>query len=87
VYPEGMAGSGEFPLKRELETFEAHRGELLGRAPGKYALVHHDELAGVFDTEPDAIDEGYRTFGNVPFLVKRIEAVDVPERLPYPTAA
>jgi hypothetical protein len=68
------------PLQQELETFEAHRAELLGQAPGKFALVHSDQVAGIFDTEADAIREGYRQFGNVPFLVKRIEAVDTPER-------
>jgi hypothetical protein len=68
------------PLQQELETFEAHRAELLGRAAGKYALVHHDQVVGVFDTDADGIREGYRLFGNVPFLVKKIEAVDIPEQ-------
>jgi hypothetical protein len=67
-------------LQTELRTFEAHRAELLGRAAGRFALVHEDEIAGVFDTEADAIREGYGRFGNVPFLVKRIEPVDIPER-------
>jgi hypothetical protein len=70
----------EPPLRQELETFEEHRAELLGRAAGKFALVHDGQVAGVFDTEADGIAEGYRQFGNVPFLVKRIEAVDIPER-------
>jgi hypothetical protein len=70
----------EPPLRQELETFDAHRAELLGRAPGKYALVHTDQVVDVFDTEADAIREGYRRFGNVPFLVKKIAPVDIPER-------
>jgi hypothetical protein len=77
-----MEGSEDFPLRRELEVYESHRAELLSRAPGKYALIHGDELAGVFDTEADGINEGYRRFGYVPFLVHRIQAVDVPEYLP-----
>jgi hypothetical protein len=68
------------PLQHELEVFEAHRAELVGRAAGKYALVHGDEIAGVFDTENDAIRDGYGRFGNEPFLVKLIEPVDTPER-------
>jgi hypothetical protein len=67
-------------LQQELATFDAHRAELFGHAPGKFALVHGDEILGVFDTDSDAIREGYRHFGNVPFLVKKIEAVDIPER-------
>lgn len=70
----------EPPLRQELETFDAHRAELLGRAAGKFALVHEDQVIGIFDTEADAIRDGYRQFGNVPFLVKKIEPVDIPER-------
>jgi hypothetical protein len=72
----------EPPLRQELETFDARRAELLGRAPGKYALVHADQVIDVFDTEADAIREGYRQFGNVPFLVKKIMPIDIPERFP-----
>jgi hypothetical protein len=67
-------------LQQELATFDAHRAELLGQAAGKFALVRGEDINGVFDTEADAIREGYRQFGNVPFLVKKIEAVDIPER-------
>lgn len=66
------------PLAEELATFEAHRSELLGSAENRFALVHHSEVVGTYDTELDAITEGYRRFGNVPFLVKRVAAFDVP---------
>jgi len=75
-----MAAPEEFPLARELDAFEAHRQELMGRAAGRYALVHGDQLAGEYDTENNAIAEGYKLFGNVPFLVKKVEAVDIPRR-------
>ncbi len=75
-----MSRPEEFPLARELDAFDGHREELMGRAAGKYALLHGDHLAGEFDTEADAIAEGYQMFGNVPFLVKRIEPVDIPRR-------
>jgi hypothetical protein len=84
MYARGMAtpqrDQPEQPLQQETETFEAHRAELLGRAAGKYALIHGDQLVDVFDTEADAIRDGYRQFGNVPFLVKKVTDVDVPER-------
>ena len=80
LYPDLMADTGDFPLQRELETFEAHRAELLGQAPGKFALVHDGQVVDVFDAEADGIREGYRQFGNVPFLVKKIEPVDIPQR-------
>jgi hypothetical protein len=81
LYAHGMTiPQQEPPLRQELETFDAHRAELLGRAQGKFALVHGDQVVDVFDTEADGIREGYRQFGNVPFLVKRIVPVDIPER-------
>lgn len=66
------------PLERELEYFEQHRSELLGRAQGKFALVKDQTLVDTFDNQFDAIRAGYRKFGNEPFLVKQIVAVDVP---------
>jgi len=63
-------------LDAELKTYEDHRDELLGTAEGKFILIHGAEVVGVFDAESDAIREGYERFGNVPFLVKRVERVE-----------
>ena len=68
------------PLAEELQAFENHRAELLGTAAGKFALVHGSEVVGTYETERDAIAQGYRQFGNVPFLVKQVLAFDQPER-------
>lgn len=65
-------------LARELETYEQNRERLLGEALGKYVLIHGDEIVAAYDTEGDAINEGYRRFGNVPFFVRLISAVDEP---------
>ena len=65
-------------LATELETFEAHKVALLAEAKGKFALVHGHEVVGSYDTEGDAIAQGYRQFGNVPFLVKEIVEVERP---------
>jgi hypothetical protein len=35
--------------------------------------------ASIYATEMEAIDDGYHKFGNVPFLVKEIVAVEQPE--------
>jgi hypothetical protein len=59
------------PLSKELATFERLRGELLS-APGKFAVIHGDELAGVFETYADALQAGYQKFGLSSFLVKQI---------------
>jgi hypothetical protein len=72
--------TSENTLVTELETFAAHRDELVAAGEGKYALVHGQEVVGVYDTEGDAIRQGYTQFGNVPFLVKHVVQVEVPER-------
>ena len=77
-----MAAPEDFPLRAELEAFESRRAELVDRASGKFALIRGDRLAGIYDTEADGIREGYRLFGNVPFLVQVIRPVDVPEHVP-----
>lgn len=63
-------------LDRELKVFESKREELLGQYAGKYVLIKGDDIFSAYDTEADAINDGYRHFGNVPFLVKRVAAVD-----------
>ena len=65
-------------LQPELELFERHRLELLARASGKFALVKGSDIVGTFETEGDAIREGYQRFGNHPFLVKHVVEADVP---------
>lgn len=66
-------------LEVELKTYEQHRDKLLGTAEGKYVLIRDDQVVGVFDSKMDAIAQGYQRFGNVPFLVKQILKVEVPQ--------
>lgn len=65
-------------LAEELQTYEQKRDELLHRAKGKYALIKGNRVIEVFESEADAIHQGYKSFGNVPFLVKEIVEVEVP---------
>ena len=65
-------------LKKELETFESHKGELLGKGSGKYVLIKGDKVVDIFENQADAIAAGYKQFGNVPFLVKQILEIETP---------
>jgi hypothetical protein len=65
-------------LAAELETFAAHRNELLGRAKGKYVLIKGQAVVDVFEDRTDAFARGYRDFGNHPFLVKKVTDVEAP---------
>ena len=68
-------------LETELKTYEHRRDHLLGAAEGKFVLIRNDQVIGIYDSKMDAISEGYRQFGNVPFLVKQIVKVEVPQNL------
>jgi len=63
-------------LKKEMETFEQHRERLVAESFGKFALIHGDEIDGVWDTYQDALAAGYKKFGLDPFLVKRIVSTE-----------
>ena len=65
-------------LDRELKTYELHKSELIGSSKGQFALVKDDQIVDVFDTEMDAIRQGYERFGNTPFLVKEIVEIEEP---------
>jgi hypothetical protein len=66
-------------LESEIQTYEKNRERLLGEAEGKFVLIRDDEVVGVFESKADAISQGYRQFGNVPFLVKQIVRIEVPQ--------
>ena len=65
-------------LDRELETYAAHKVELLASDRDKFVLIKDDQICGTFDTQMDAIRDGYRRFGDVPFLVKQVVEVEMP---------
>lgn len=78
VSERDMTSSATIALQTELDAFETLRLSLLDREAGRYALVKGHDLVDTFSTEVDAIREGYRRFGNEPFLVKHIVEADVP---------
>ncbi len=65
-------------LEVELKTYEENKERLLTQASAKFVLIRGSEVAGTFAAQEDAVSEGYRRWGNVPFLVKQIVAVDTP---------
>ncbi len=66
-------------LESRLSAFESNREKLLALAEGKFALVHDSTVAGIFDSKADAVREGFSQFGNVPFLVKQIVKIEIPQ--------
>jgi hypothetical protein len=66
-------------LKEELQTYEAKKSELVAKSKGKFVLIKDNQVVDVFETQGDAIRQGYERFGNVPFLVKQIVEVETPQ--------
>src|SRR5438132_2006688 len=57
---------------REEAAYAREQERLLRDHLGKFVVIHHDEIAGIYDTADDAIFEAYKRFGFVPLIVKEI---------------
>ena len=65
-------------LEKELEVYQANKAQLVEQFEGRFVLVKDDQIVDVFETRLDAIRQGYKRFGNTPFLVKQIVDVEIP---------
>ena len=76
--PVALIGFFSMPalLDEEVQTYETRKPELLGNSEGKFVLIKGGEVAGIYESETDAITDGYNRFGNVPFLVRQILRVE-----------
>ena len=61
-------------LEKEMQTFARSLPTLLADPDnqGGFALVHGDEIAGVFDSFDAALSVGYDRFQLEPFLVREV---------------
>ncbi len=66
-------------LEKEQKTYASNKNELIGKSKGKFVLIKDDQIIDVFDSKIDAIRQGYERFGNVPFLVKQIVELEIPQ--------
>ena len=65
-------------LEKELATFETEKERLLAGTEGKFVLIKDEDVVGIFDSFVEGVKAGYEKFGNTPFLVKQIVAVETP---------
>ncbi|MBI5794383.1 hypothetical protein HZA87_04890 [Candidatus Uhrbacteria bacterium] len=63
-------------LSQELTTYQSEKARLLAESNGKFVLVKGTDIIGVYVSQDDALQEGYRRFGNTEFLVKQITALE-----------
>ncbi|MBZ0158421.1 MAG: hypothetical protein K8I29_19660 [Alphaproteobacteria bacterium] len=69
-------------LQEELEYYISQLSEWLNYYEGHYALIKGKKLVGTFTTPEEAYRDGVSKFGNVPFLIKKIERIERLEQLP-----
>jgi len=65
-------------LAREKATFERERPRLVRDHLGKVAVVHGDDLVGVYDTFNDAVVDSRTRLGGVRLIFFDITASDEP---------
>ena len=60
-------------LEREYQVFKEQKSELLAKGEGKFALIKGDTIIDIFASYEDALKEGLKRFGDVPFLIHEIQ--------------
>ncbi len=68
-------------LEREEATYRAKLPELLANDAGRYVLIHGEDVIGTYETQDEAMQEGYERWLFEAFMVKQIVAVDKPRRI------
>jgi hypothetical protein len=65
-------------LQRELAVYKAHKEAFIehGHA-GKFVVIKGDEVFDIFRTYEDALRQGLKKYGNVPFLIKEISQFEM----------
>ena len=66
-------------FSREQAAYERERPRLVREHLGRIALIHGDDVVGVFSDIDEAIGESYRRFGNDQTMLKEIRDPDPPD--------
>ena len=69
-------------LERERIFYLQIKYELLERHQGQFALIHHEELIGTYNTELEAYKEGVSRFGAGPFLIQQLQEQEPEDKYP-----
>lgn len=70
-------------LEVERKFFEEQKAELLKHYDGQFALIMGYRLVGTFTTHGEAFSAGVENFGNVAFLIQRVQ--DEEEVIQHPS--
>lgn len=62
-------------LSKEVALYEKKRTVLLRKGKGRFVVIQGDELLSFFDSEEEALKQGYAHFNpHKPFLVRRVSS-------------
>ena len=61
------------PLKKELQYYSEQKAELLKHYKGQFALIKGKEVIGTYTTWDEALEDGIKKLGNVPFLIRQVQ--------------
>lgn len=72
-------------LDKEIAAFEKMRSDLEERHLGKFVLIRHSELVGVFESFEQVAEAAVRQFGRGPYLLRQVGArpVTLPASVMY----
>lgn len=74
-----MAHAIEVEIERNFAVFKDNLERLIETSPGHYALLHEQNLIGIFPSAAQAGRAGYAKFGDNPFSIQLVskEPVDL----------
>ncbi len=72
-YTELPDEAPDSPLFTEWNLYRREVGRLIAEGhQGKWLLIKGDEIIGIWETQAEALDEGYRQYLHQPFFVHEI---------------
>ena len=73
------------PLKREITAYEEMRTKLEADYRMRWAVVHAEELIGIYRTFESAAEDAMQRFGRGPYLIRQIGAspIQLPASVRY----
>ena len=73
-------------IDTEIAFYEDKREQLETEHMGKWVLVRHEKLAGIYDSFDSAAKDAVRQFGRGPYLIRQVGALPVtlPASVMYP---
>jgi hypothetical protein len=67
-----MLDKREAEIRRNYDFFKSVVAKLMPDHGGETALIHQQEIVGYFSTPGEAVAEGNRRYGALPFSVQRV---------------